>query len=85
MEIKHDVEQNRAWTEKDALEAHVEYEVEGNTINITHTYVPVQLEGQGIASQLVKYVYDFGLTHGLKPVAACSYAVAWLKRHPAYK
>lgn len=83
MEIKHDVENGRAWTEKDNYTAYVEYELENGTLNIVHTYVPSPLEGQGIASELVKYVYDYALHKGLKPAATCWYASNWLKRHMA--
>ena len=81
MEIKHDVENCRAWTEKDNYTAYVEYELENGTLNIVHTYVPGPLEGQGIASELVKYVYDYALHEGFTPAATCWYASTWLKRH----
>ena len=46
--------------------------------------VPEELGGRGIASALVKAAYDYALENGYKPVATCSYAVVWLKRHPEY-
>lgn len=81
MEIKHDTESRKAWTEKDGYTAYVEYELENETLNIVHTYVPSPLEGQGIASELVKYVYDYALQKNLKPAATCWYASTWLKKH----
>ena len=64
--------------------AYVSYQIENRTLDIRHTIVPKELEGRGIASALVKEAYDYALAHHLKPVATCSYAVAWLKRHPEY-
>jgi predicted GNAT family acetyltransferase len=60
----------------------VEYELSDGALVITHTIVPPPLEGQGIASQLVAFTYDYARAQQLQPAATCSYAVAWLKRHP---
>ncbi len=84
MEICNDVARNRAWTEIDGLECEVEYLVNDGTLNIIHTFVPPALEGQGIASKLVKCAYDYAVAEGLRPMATCSYARTWLKRHPEY-
>ncbi len=65
--------------------AYVEYTLHDDNLDIEHTFVPKQLGGQGLAGALVKEAYDYALAHNLKPVATCSYAVAWLERHPEYK
>lgn len=51
---------------------------------IDHTFVDSSLRGQGIASKLVKLAVDKILAEGNKIGATCSYALAWLKRHPEY-
>lgn len=84
MEIYHDIKNLRVWTEKEGYTAYVEYELIDGTLDIMHTYVPAPLEGMGIASQLVECAYDYALKEGLKPAATCTYAIAWLKRHPEY-
>lgn len=65
--------------------AYVEYSLHDNGLDIEHTYVPKTLEGQGLAGALVKTAYDYALANNLEPIATCSYAVAWLKRHPEVK
>lgn len=84
MEIKHDENKNRFWVEINGMIADVEYVIDDKYLDITHTYVPRTLEGQGIASALVKEAYDYALREGLSSKATCSYAIAWLKRHPEY-
>lgn len=84
MQINHDKERQRVWTEEDGRTAYVEYILRDGTLEIRHTVVPALLEGQGIASQLVKFVYDYALQQGLAPAATCSYAKVWLQRHPEY-
>lgn len=64
--------------------AYVEYTLHDNNLDIEHTYVPHAWEGQGLAAALVREAYDYALTNNLRPQATCSYAVAWLERHPEY-
>ncbi|MBP3419654.1 MAG: N-acetyltransferase [Marinifilaceae bacterium] len=62
--------------------AFVEYKLQNSTIIITKTYVPKPLEGRGIASEMVQKVAEYGYENGYDIRATCSYAVAWLQRHP---
>jgi uncharacterized protein len=84
MQINHDKEGRRVWIQEGGNTAYVEYRLSEGCLEILHTIVPVPLEGQGIASQLVKYAYDYALQQGLAPAATCSYAKVWLQRHPEY-
>lgn len=83
-DVVHDPQRNRFEVKEDGLTAYVEYEQTEDSLDILHTIVPGQLEGQGIASAMVRAAYDYARTHGLKPLATCSYAVAWLQKHPEY-
>jgi predicted GNAT family acetyltransferase len=85
MEITHDINEKKAWTVKDGHTAYVEYEIIEGAVDIIHTYVPQPLEGQGIASELVKFVYDYALKQGLRVSATCTYAARWLEKHPDYQ
>jgi hypothetical protein len=51
----------------------------------THTEVPPADEGKGYASRLVKEALDDTHRHGLKIVPACSFVVAYVRRHPEYR
>jgi uncharacterized protein len=84
MQINHDKEGQRVWIQEGGHTAYVEYRLSEGHLEILHTIVPAPLEGQGIASQLVKYAYDYAMQQGLAPAATCSYAKAWLQRHQEY-
>ena len=84
-DIRHNAEASRFETRVDEATALTEYRIEGDQLNILHTLVPRAIEGRGIASALVKAAYDYALCNGLIPTATCSYAIAWLDRHPDYK
>ena len=81
-EIEHQPEQKLFKTEVEGRTAFVQYRLLNGGLDISHTIVPRPLEGQGIAAALVKAAYDYAVANGLKPKATCSYAVAWLQRHP---
>lgn len=52
---------------------------------IDHTYVDGSLRGQGVAGQLMQLAVDKIKADGNKLAATCSYAIAWLQRHPEYE
>lgn len=82
--ITHYPEKMRFETTVDGVTAFVQYRLSGDKLDIIHTIVPPAIEGRGVAGALVKYAYDYAIEKGLKPLATCSYAVAWLHRHPDY-
>ena len=74
------------------FEAHVDggfarcdYRRVGNVLQLHHTEVPVALEGQGIAGQLVKAALEYARAEGLRVAPYCSYVRSYLKRHPEYQ
>ena len=68
--------------EQNELLAEATYMSVGNgTVDVNYTYVSPALRGQGIAGQLIKAVVEHLRKEGLKAVASCSYADAWLHRH----
>ena len=83
-EIIHLPEKNKFVTEVDGETAWVEYSVYNNYVNIIHTFVPREIGGRGIAADLVKATYTYALQNDMCPQATCSYAVAWLRRHPEF-
>lgn len=84
-QIIHLQEDNRFEVKIGEDTAYVEYTLHSESLDIEHTFVPKPMEGQGLAAALVKSAYDYALANHLKPLATCSYAVAWLERHPEYK
>ena len=60
------------------------YRPQGNARVFTHPEVPPQDEGQGIAARLVRAALDDTKARGLRIVPACSYVVAFVRRHPEY-
>ena len=59
-----------------------DYRLRGDVLEITHTGVPPALGGRGIAGALVQALLDHARDHGLKVRPLCSYARAYMQRHP---
>lgn len=83
-EIHHDPVARRFTTTVEGLEAAVEYSYDGDILVIHHTGVPRPIEGRGIASELVRAVFEFARGAGTKVRPACSYAAMWVQKHKQY-
>jgi predicted GNAT family acetyltransferase len=62
--------------------AFADYRKTGNVLTITHVEVPPALEGRGFAAQLMKAILEDIRAKGEKVIPVCSYAVAYMRRHP---
>jgi predicted GNAT family acetyltransferase len=68
------------------LAAHIVYRMHGSeTIELVHTEVEKQFEGQGLGSRIAKFALDDARSRGLKVIPTCSYIATWLRKHPEYE
>ena len=56
-DVVHFPERNKVETTIDGTTAYVEYRIDGDTFNITHTIVPKELGGRGLARILVTVAF----------------------------
>ena len=61
------------------------YQMEDDTIVFTHTLVPPQIAGHGVASKLIRAALDSARDRGLKVVAQCEFVRAYIAKHPEYR
>ncbi len=50
----------------------------------THTEVPPEDEGKGIGARIVKAALEDTRNQGFRIVPACSFVVAYVRRHPEF-
>lgn len=74
---------HRFEVEVDGQLAVAEYERDGDAIVFTHTFVPEDLRGRGIATALVGAAIDAARRDHLKVVPQCPMVASWMKAHPA--
>ena len=65
--------------------AFADYSRRGNVLVIPHVESPDALRGKGTAGRLMEGVVAHARAEGAKIVPICSYAAAWLHRHPEHK
>ena len=80
--INHDPVRQRFTTEVEGHTAELDYELSGNVMNITHTRVPSAIGGRGVAAELMGAALQAAAQKSWTVNPVCSYAVAYLKRHP---
>ena len=83
--VKHEVSKGRFVAEVDGLRSTADYELANLAMVMTHTFVPPQLRGRGIAEKLVRTALDYARAQSLKVVPSCSYVAAFIQRHAEYQ
>ncbi|MGH2665181.1 GNAT family N-acetyltransferase [Flavobacterium sp.] len=56
-----------------------------NIFFLTHTEVPVALEGKGVGSAIISRVLEYIKEKGYTLAPLCPFAAAYIKRHPDWK
>jgi predicted GNAT family acetyltransferase len=85
MMVRHNAAQSRYELDTEHGVAAAVYRVQGDRAIFTHTEVPPEDEGKGIATRLVRTALDDTRRRGLKIVPACSFVAAFVRRHPEYE
>lgn len=64
----------------------IEYiRTKNDDIYLTHTEVPIELEGKGIGSSLVKKALEDIKSQNLRLVPLCPFVATYIKRHPEWR
>jgi uncharacterized protein len=82
LHIEHLPEHGRFRAVVESHECVAEYRLTNGVVLVTHTEVAPSLEGRGIAAALMAALLAHASTHGLKVNPLCSYARAYMRRHP---
>lgn len=78
-DVIHRPEQSRF--EAEDGQAFLSYERDGDEVAFTHTIVPAELGGRGIAGRLTKTAVAWARREGLELEARCSYVRSWLTKN----
>lgn len=85
-DIRHNEEESQFETTVDGHTGYAAYELEApDRIVFTHTIVPDEIGGRGVASAIVKHALDHARAENLKVVPQCGYVAAFIERHPEYQ
>jgi predicted GNAT family acetyltransferase len=81
VDVVHRPERSRFEAEVEGGVAFLSYERAGDTAVMTHTIVPRELEGRGIAGRLAETAVGWARGEGLEIEPQCSYVRSWLHRN----
>lgn len=84
MTVTHNVAQQRYELPVEHGRAIVVYRQQGDARIFTHTEVPPEDEGKGIGARIVKAALEDTRKQGFRIVPACSFVVAYVRRHPKF-
>ena len=83
--VRHNAAANRFEAAMGAHLAVAEYVLEDGRMVLTHTFVPPELRGRGLAEKLVRPALDLARAEGRRVVPQCSYVATFIERHPEYQ
>lgn len=83
-DVRHDPARQRFVATVADVDAELDYEQHGQVLRLTHTGVPPAISGRGVGSELVRTALDYARAKGLRVIPSCSYAAAFIERHPEY-
>ena len=85
-EIRNNEESSRYETTIDGHTAYTAYDQDDSgRVVFTHTVVPDELSGRGLAGALVKHALDDARSRDKKVVPQCSYVASYIRKHPEYQ
>ena len=84
-EILHNAAAHRYEVTVDGHRSVCEYELADGRMVFTHTLVPPELRGRGIAEKLVRAALAGARAAGRKVTPACSYVAKFIERHREYQ
>lgn len=86
MEVKNNTDAKRFEVDLgDGKLAMIEYMLAGKNIIFTHTEVPEEFEGQGIANQMAHEALEHAKENGYKVQPLCPFVAAYIRKHPEYQ
>ena len=82
--VRHNVAEHRFETTVGGFLAVAEYELTAGIVVFTHTFVPGELRGRGVAEKLVRAALEWARGERRRVVPACSYVARFIERNPEF-
>ncbi|HVJ28701.1 MAG TPA: GNAT family N-acetyltransferase [Gammaproteobacteria bacterium] len=84
--IRHEPDARRFAEDVGGKTAYLTYrELDGQLLELDHTYVPREFRGGGVASQLTVRALEYARERGCRVVPSCPFVAVYIERHPEYR
>ena len=77
--VQHVPQQQRLTLQLDGAEAILDYQLTGSSIDFTHTFVPPEFRGKGLAEKLVRHGLAWAQSQQYQITASCWYVQKFLR------
>ncbi len=85
LSVTNNKQKNRFETEHEGKTAFIEYEVQDDVYNLTHTEVPKEIEEKGVGTRLVKETLDIIKAEGKSVKPTCPFITHFIEKNSEYK
>jgi len=85
IEVKVDLNQNKFIAIVEGHEAYIEFQLEGNILDLQHTFTPRELRGKGIAGKVAEFAFEYAKKNNLKIIPTCPFIPSFLEKNEQYK
>lgn len=84
-DVTNNESESRFETTVEGSVAYAQYDMEDGRIVFTHTVVPPELSGRGIANELARAGLEHARSNSLGVVPQCSFIAKYIERNPEYR
>jgi predicted GNAT family acetyltransferase len=82
--VRHNAERHRFEAGSSEKAALLNYRLHGNVVEIVHTEVPPEYQGQGLAAKLVTAALEWARAGGHKVMPTCSYVKTFVAKRSEF-
>lgn len=83
--VKHNRHNTRFEAGTSRNPAHLDYLLTGDIVEMYHTEVPSDYQGQGVAAKLATAALDWARANKYKVLPTCSYVDSFIRKHKEYQ
>lgn len=85
IQVRHNAAEHRFEVKVDGCLAVADYQIDGERVVFTHTFVPPELRGRGIADKLVRAALEWARAEQWQVVPVCTYVAGFIRKHPEFQ
>jgi predicted GNAT family acetyltransferase len=83
--VRHNAAEHRFEVTVGGCLAVADYQIDGERVVFTHTFVPPELRGLGIAEKLVRAALEWAHAERRRVVPECTYVAGFIRKNPEFQ
>jgi uncharacterized protein len=83
-DVRHNAAHHRFEAGTEPHPAIIVYRLKDGAVDLVHTEVPEQYQGQGLAGKLATAALEWARESGLKVIPSCPYVRSFIGKHPEF-